>query len=183
MFHMKFALDVILFTSDFVVTDLVEAIAGKTYVAKAHHGKVRAALEGACPESSRKRNSAHGDVLQSEDLAERLKLRSRLCQILMQDVYAALMRYQWKVRCSHRRVLLAGRALRFALRLLPSVWQLELSLYIFASTAFCPYPNFERCAGSKLNIAFFATHINPPAAVSQSVLKPQPKNCARAATR
>lgn len=70
MFHMKFALDVIFVTSDFVVTDLVEAIApGKTYVAKAHHGKVRAALEvpaGVIAQSQTQR----GDVLQSEEIKD-----------------------------------------------------------------------------------------------------------------
>jgi uncharacterized protein len=46
MFGMKFSLDVIFVTADNVVTDLVENIApGKAYVAKAHHGKARAAIE------------------------------------------------------------------------------------------------------------------------------------------
>lgn len=69
MFHMKFALDVIFLTSDFIVTDLVEGIApGKTYVAKVHHGKARAALEvpaGVIAQSQTQR----GDVLQCEEIA------------------------------------------------------------------------------------------------------------------
>jgi uncharacterized membrane protein (UPF0127 family) len=46
MFGMKFPLDVVFVTKENVVTDFVENIApGKAYVAKAHAGKARAALE------------------------------------------------------------------------------------------------------------------------------------------
>jgi uncharacterized membrane protein (UPF0127 family) len=46
MFGMKFALDVIFITADNLVTDFVENIGpGKAYVAKAHQGKARAAIE------------------------------------------------------------------------------------------------------------------------------------------
>ena len=46
MFGMKFSLDVVFVTADNIVTDFVESIPpGKAYVAKAHHGKARAAIE------------------------------------------------------------------------------------------------------------------------------------------
>ena len=46
MFGMKFSLDVVFITSDNIVTDFVENIGpGKAYVAKAHCGKARAAIE------------------------------------------------------------------------------------------------------------------------------------------
>ncbi len=46
MFGMKFALDVLFVTRDFVVTDFIENIPpGKAYVAKSRHGKPYAAIE------------------------------------------------------------------------------------------------------------------------------------------
>lgn len=46
MFGMKFALDVVFLTREFVVVDLIENIApGKAYVAKKTHGKAHSALE------------------------------------------------------------------------------------------------------------------------------------------
>ena len=69
MFGMKFALDVIFVTADNVVTDYVENIApGKAYVAKAHHGKARAAIE--LPVGAISRNGTQiGDELAFENIA------------------------------------------------------------------------------------------------------------------
>lgn len=46
MFNMKFSIDAIFLTRDGIVTDIIEGIApGKTYVAKANHGKAHTTVE------------------------------------------------------------------------------------------------------------------------------------------
>jgi hypothetical protein len=46
MFGMKFSIDAVFITRDYVVTDVVRALApGKMYAAKSHHGKAHAVIE------------------------------------------------------------------------------------------------------------------------------------------
>jgi len=70
MFGMKFPLDVVFVTTEYVVTDVVENIApGKAYVAKAHAGKARIAIEVAAGEIARS-STRIGDVLITQSCDE-----------------------------------------------------------------------------------------------------------------
>lgn len=68
MFGMKFSIDVVFLTRDFLVADMIENIApGKAYVAKAHGGKPHAALEITAGQIA-KCGVKIGDQLRLEDI-------------------------------------------------------------------------------------------------------------------
>ncbi len=68
MFGMKFSIDVLFLTREFVIADMVENIApGKAYVAKSHGGKPHAALEIAAGQIANC-GAQIGDQLRLEDV-------------------------------------------------------------------------------------------------------------------